>query len=317
MKRLPRKGFESLAKLPKTSAPAGAQVRQPASKPHVVLPSSAQEALLWRQYLQGVVPLIDRQSAPLERPKPAPVVRAVQTEDHVAVPPAPQAGLAWQTGVTPLKDDHRAPLQPNRLSAQESATVAALAVPSAALLDALSANRSSESTLFAALMGGAQPLPETGRAALERPKPPARPRLREADERAALAEALAAGLSIEDRLSGGNEAAFVRDGVARRVLIDLRRGRWVVQGEIDLHGLTREEARLALAKFLAESLNKGLRCVRVIHGKGRGSPDKEGVLRHLSRAWLAQRKEILAFCQARPHEGGEGALRVLLQAKSA
>ena len=69
--------------------------------------------------------------------------------------------------------------------------------------------------------------------------------------------------------------------------------------------------------FIALSLQQGRRCLRVIHGKGHGSPGRLPVLKHLSRGWLAQREDILAFCQARPHDGGEGALLVLLQAGGA
>jgi len=78
--------------------------------------------------------------------------------------------------------------------------------------------------------------------------------------------------------------------------------------------MDRDEARLSLAQFLAARLARGERCVRVIHGKGLGSPGRIGVLKQLSRNWLAQREEILAFCQAKPHDGGEGALLVLLRA---
>ena len=123
-----------------------------------------------------------------------------------------------------------------------------------------------------------------------------------------------APLSFEDRLDMGDEAVFLRAGLPRRVLTDLRRGRWVVQGEIDLHGLTRDEARAALAEFLASALRRGIRCVRVVHGKGLRSPGKVGILKQLSKGWLSQREEILAFCQARANEGGSGALRVLLRA---
>ena len=98
------------------------------------------------------------------------------------------------------------------------------------------------------------------------------------------------------------------------VLRDLRRGRWVIQAELDLHGLNRDDARQQLADFLVECLHDGRRCIRVIHGKGHGSPQKLSVLRQLVRGWLAQRQEILAYCQARPHDGGEGALIVLLRA---
>ena len=80
-----------------------------------------------------------------------------------------------------------------------------------------------------------------------------------------------------------------------------------------LHGMTRDEARLALAEFLCRCLREGRRCVRLIHGKGLGSPGGVGVLKQLSRGWLAQREEILAFCQALPHQGGSGALVILLR----
>ena len=88
-------------------------------------------------------------------------------------------------------------------------------------------------------------------------------------------------------------------------------------GQIDLHGLTRDEARAALAAFLHDALAQGKRCIRVIHGKGHGSPGKVSILKQLSRGWLAQREEILAFCQAGPHDGGGGALLVLLRAQNA
>ncbi|NTV11163.1 MAG: DNA mismatch repair protein MutS, partial [Zoogloea sp.] len=84
-------------------------------------------------------------------------------------------------------------------------------------------------------------------------------------------------------------------------------------GELDLHGMTRDEARAALARFVATSLQQGLRCIRLIHGKGLGSPGRLPILKHLSRGWLAQRDDILAFCQARPHDGGDGALLILLR----
>jgi DNA-nicking Smr family endonuclease len=89
----------------------------------------------------------------------------------------------------------------------------------------------------------------------------------------------------------------------------------VVQGEIDLHGLNRDQARAELSAFLAESLHQGKRCVRVVHGKGLSSPQKISILRQLVRSWLMQRIEILAFCQAQPRDGGEGALMVLLRAQ--
>ena len=145
--------------------------------------------------------------------------------------------------------------------------------------------------------------------------PPPRPLQHLADERAALHESLHGPLSLQDRLEGGDEPSFLRPGLAPGVLRDLRRGRWVIQDEIDLHGLNRDEARALLAAFLAGALKHGVRCVRIVHGKGLGSPGKQAVLRRLVRGWLMQRDEILAYCQAKPQDGGEGAVVVLLRSQ--
>jgi len=169
--------------------------------------------------------------------------------------------------------------------------------------------------VFRAAVADARPLPTSGRAHLGGPPPPPRPLQHIADERAALHESLHGAIGLQDRLEGGDEPNYLRSGLASSVLRDLRRGRWVVQDEIDLHGLNREEARLVLAELLAESLRHGKRCVRVIHGKGLRSPHKTSILRQLVRGWLAQREEVLAYCQAKPQDGGEGALIVLLRAQ--
>jgi DNA-nicking Smr family endonuclease len=92
----------------------------------------------------------------------------------------------------------------------------------------------------------------------------------------------------------------------------LRRGDWSIQREIDLHGLRTDEAREALGPFIREAYKQGIRCVRVVHGKGLGSPGKSPVLKGRVQSWLVQKKEVLAFVQARPAQGGAGALVVLL-----
>jgi DNA-nicking Smr family endonuclease len=97
------------------------------------------------------------------------------------------------------------------------------------------------------------------------------------------------------------------------VIARLRRGHWVVQDQIDLHGLRVEEARDALAAFLNQALRREQRCLRVIHGKGLGSAGREPVLKGKVLKWLVQRDEVLAFCQAPPTDGGSGALIVLLR----
>jgi DNA-nicking Smr family endonuclease len=96
------------------------------------------------------------------------------------------------------------------------------------------------------------------------------------------------------------------------VVRKLRRGGWRIQGQLDLHGLRREDAREALAGFIREAHKAGWRCVRVVHGKGLGSPGKTPVLKGRVHSWLVQKKEVIAFAQARPAEGGAGALMVLL-----
>ncbi len=176
-----------------------------------------------------------------------------------------------------------------------------------------------DSTLFRTAVAGVTPLRANDRVYLDAPKPPPAPVpvKRSEDEQAALREAMESPMTLEDRLDAGDEVAFLRPGVPRRVLADLRRGRWVLQGELDLHGLKRDEAREALTVFLSTCLQQGRRCVRVIHGKGLGSPGRESILKQLSQRWLAQREEILAFCQASPGQGGSGALLVLLRGRKA
>ena len=167
--------------------------------------------------------------------------------------------------------------------------------------------------LFRAAVADAVPL-ESDRVHHEPPLPPAIPRQSLRDERAALAESLDAPALLDLYLEGGDAAAWLRPGLAQTVLRDLRRGRWVVQAELDLHGMNREEARRQLVIFLAECMQHGERCVRVVHGKGLGSPGREPVLKKLVLGWLAQKNEVLAFCQARAADGGAGAAVVLLKA---
>jgi DNA-nicking Smr family endonuclease len=167
--------------------------------------------------------------------------------------------------------------------------------------------------LFRGAAAGAMPLADD-RVHHEPPLPPALPIQQRRDEAEALAESLAPA-PLDLLLEGGDEPAYLSNGLARNVLKDLRRGRWVIQAHLDLHGATRDQARALLAEFLAASLRRRLRCVRIIHGKGLGSPGRESILKGLVRNWLMQRVEVLAYCQARAAEGGAGALVVLLRSK--
>lgn len=168
--------------------------------------------------------------------------------------------------------------------------------------------------LFRAAVADARPLRDRGRAHIEPPRPAAVARQRQIDETAALRESLHEAPSIDLRLESGEEPTFLRPGLPRSVLRDLRRGRWIVQDQIDLHGANREQARAMLTVFLGECMKRELRCLRVIHGKGLRSPGREPVLKRYVQSWLIRRDEVLAYCQARASDGGAGAMLVLLRA---
>ncbi len=169
-----------------------------------------------------------------------------------------------------------------------------------------------ERALFRDAVRGARPL-NWDRVHHEPPPPPALPRQRQRDEASALREALHGPVLLDLHLEGGDEAAWSRPGLPQSVIRDLRRGRWITQASLDLHGMNRDEARQEIVVFLSGCRDAGLRCVRIVHGKGLGSPGREPVLKKLVQGWLTQRREILAFCQARVAEGGAGALIALLQ----
>jgi len=171
-----------------------------------------------------------------------------------------------------------------------------------------------ERAVFQEAVADVQPL-QWDRVHHEPPLPPAIPRHHLHDEAAALDESLHGPALIDLYLEGGDEAAWRHDSLPKTWLRDLRRGRWVTQSKLDLHGMNRDQARMAVVTFLAESRNFGYRCVRIVHGKGLSSPGREPVLKRLVLGWLSQRREVLAFCQARAAEGGAGAVVVLLAAK--
>jgi DNA-nicking Smr family endonuclease len=170
-----------------------------------------------------------------------------------------------------------------------------------------------DSALLDDAMQGVTPLAPSGRRrAAAVPRAPVAHQ-RQRDDRAALAESVSEEIDIETLLDTDDTLSYRRAGVGQDALRRLRRGHWVIQDQLDLHGHRVDEARLALGQFVREAWRRGLRCVRVIHGKGLGSKDREPVLKSRVRRWLAQRDEVLAFCQARPAEGGAGALVVLLR----
>jgi DNA-nicking Smr family endonuclease len=169
-------------------------------------------------------------------------------------------------------------------------------------------------SLFREAVRDAEPLPHHGKVLRKKEAPPPYPVQSHLDEQEALRESLAPGWTAEDWLDTGDEPNFLRPGLSRQVLRKLRSGTWVIQHQLDLHGLDRHQAREALADFLARCIKRGVRCVRVVHGKGLGSKNREPVLKTKVKHWLTQREEVLAYCQARPVDGGSGALVVLLKA---
>jgi len=173
----------------------------------------------------------------------------------------------------------------------------------------------SDVDLFRAAVVDARPLPDPRRVLPPAPVVRPLPLQRWADDRAVLADSLSDHVTWEFDNQTGEQLAFKRDGVSPLVFRKLRRGHWILQGEIDLHGMTRDEARPHLAAFLSECVRRGARCIRVIHGKGLRSRNREPVLKAKVAQWLAQRDEVLAFCEAPPHDGGGGAMFVLLKAR--
>jgi DNA-nicking Smr family endonuclease len=158
-----------------------------------------------------------------------------------------------------------------------------------------------------------EPLAKPRRQPLPRARPAPVARQRQRDEHAALAESLHGPLSVDDALESGEELAFLRDGLSRQLLRKLRRGHFVVEDSLDLHGMNRTQAAESVALFLRRCTRRGVRCVRIVHGKGLGSHNREPVLKGKLRKWLPLRDEVLAFCQAPPYEGGSGAALVLLR----
>jgi DNA-nicking Smr family endonuclease len=170
--------------------------------------------------------------------------------------------------------------------------------------------------LFRRAVADAVPLPPSDRADIARLRPKPVAHQRRADEQQVLVDALSDPWDWEAAISTGEELFYARPGVPTAALRKLRRGGWVIKGELDLHGHTGDEARVALAAFLNRCMIEDRRCVRIIHGKGHGSKNRLPVLKNKVRHWLMQREDVLAFCQARTVDGGAGAVIVLLKSSS-
>ena len=169
-----------------------------------------------------------------------------------------------------------------------------------------------ERHLFTRAIGKVQPLADEGRVLLNPTPRPPQALQRQRDEEAALQESMSDEFDVSTLLDVDDQMSFRRPGIGTDVTRKLRRGDWSIQGQIDLHGLRSDAAREALGQFIRDAHRMGWRCVRVVHGKGLGSPGKAPVLKAKAQRWLVQKNEVIAFVQARPAEGGAGALVVLL-----
>lgn len=116
-------------------------------------------------------------------------------------------------------------------------------------------------------------------------------------------------------ISAGETLYYARTGPQQRLLQRLRRGQLPCEAELDLHGMTIAQAQNEVARFLSYCGERGLRTVRIIHGKGYGSREQAPVLKSRINHWLREQQEVLAFCSSRPDQGGTGAVNVLLRSR--
>ena len=172
-----------------------------------------------------------------------------------------------------------------------------------------------DEALFRAEMAGdgVVPLIVPARAALQKARPKPIPYKRLEDDLAIPVEMMKDTSGWDADIENGDLITFKRTGLPTDVLRRLRRGQWVVQASLDLHGLTTDGARAELGRFLAVARHSGVRCVRIVHGKGTRSPNNVAVIRNKVRLSLSRRDEVLAFCDAVPADGGAGAVIVLLK----
>ena len=169
-----------------------------------------------------------------------------------------------------------------------------------------------ERNLFTRAVGKVAPIANQERVWSPPQRPSTRPLQQDLDDEAVMHESMSDEFDISTLLDVDDQLSFRRPGIGTDVTRKLRKGEWSIQGQIDLHGLRSDEARNAMGQFIRDAKRMGWRCVRVVHGKGLGSPGKEPVLKSKVQRWLVQKNEVLAFVQARPSDGGGGALLVLL-----
>jgi DNA-nicking Smr family endonuclease len=170
----------------------------------------------------------------------------------------------------------------------------------------------SDKDLFIRAAGAVKPLPDKRKVLHKVEQKMPSTMQYQKDEKSVLKEAISDEFDVSTLLEVDENLSFRRPGIGTDVTRKLRRGDWSIQRQLDLHGLRRDDARETLSIFIREAHQHGIRCVRVVHGKGLGSPGKAPVLKSRVHSWLVQKNEVLAFVQAKPADGGAGALVVLL-----
>ena len=126
-----------------------------------------------------------------------------------------------------------------------------------------------------------------------------------------------AALAHETESTLHARSEFHRPSLPAQTLRRLRQGKHRIESSLDLHGCPVEDAKQRVAWLLQPPASKRYPgealCVRIIHGQGYNSPQGQGKLKRLLAIWLPQSERVLAFCTARPDDGGQGAMYVLLR----
>ncbi len=169
-----------------------------------------------------------------------------------------------------------------------------------------------DSSLFRDAVGEVKPVATGNKRQPDKTPPKVTTRMQHKDDKAVMRE-LMEDFQDVDLLETGEHLAWTAPGIQRSELKKLKSGKYAIQSEIDLHGFTREQAKSAVVEFLHEAQIRQLRCVRIIHGRGRKNPEKAPVLKRAVDNWLSHHKQVLAYCSARESDGGTGAVYVLLR----
>ena len=175
-------------------------------------------------------------------------------------------------------------------------------------------NDDTTDNVFEKAMSDVRPLTYETRISPATTKPAPRPLRHKMDESHAAQNLMSDPVVLSDSgIEANQELVFTRSGLQQKTLKKLRRGEYAIEAELDLHGQKVDEARSQIAEFLTICTQNGYRCVRIIHGKGLSSANKQPILKAHVNHWLRQREEVLAFCSCRPADGGTGAIYLLIK----